>query len=60
MTLAWERRLSAPFILGETYGTRSSTVLTIDRIGEVRLVERSFDPAGALTGEVDLAFTLSD
>jgi len=60
VTLAWERRLSAPFILGETYGTRSSTVLTIDHAGEVRLVERSFDPAGALTGEVDLAFSVSD
>ena len=60
VTLAWERRLSAPFILGETYGTRSSTVLTIAREGEVQLVERSFDPSGARTGEVDYTFNLSD
>src|SRR5437763_1859660 len=29
----WERALSAPFITGENYGTRCSTVLTISRDG---------------------------
>ncbi len=56
--LDWERRLSAPFILSEAYGTRSSTVLTIDRRGEVRLVERSFDADGNATGEVEHRFRL--
>lgn len=39
-----ERLLSAPFIGGDVYGTRASTVLTIARDGEVRLVERSIKP----------------
>ena len=56
--LAWERRLSAPFIVSEGYGTRSSTVLTIDREGAVRLVERSFDADGDPDGEVEHRFDI--
>ena len=41
--LEWERMLSAPFIVSPTYGTRCSTVVTIDRDGNVRFVERGFD-----------------
>jgi len=51
-----ERLLSAPFILSPDYGTRCSTVVTIDRDGRVHFVERGFDPAGRQTGEVDVAF----
>jgi uncharacterized protein with NRDE domain len=54
--LEWERRLSAAFIVSENYGTRNSTVVTIDRAGHVRFVERSFDARGALCGEVDHRF----
>jgi uncharacterized protein with NRDE domain len=36
-----ERLLSAPFISGDVYGTRASTVLTLARDGQVRMVERS-------------------
>ena len=39
-----ERELSPLFIEGEHYGTRSSTVLTIDREGCVELVERTHLP----------------
>jgi len=56
--LEWERMLSSPFIVSPAYGTRCSTVLTIAPGGEVRLVERSFDPAGTETGEVDYRFAL--
>jgi uncharacterized protein with NRDE domain len=38
------------FVRDDAYGTRSSTVLTIDYQGEVMLVERSFDKAGRITG----------
>jgi len=38
-----ERLLSPIFIEGETYGTRASTVLLIDRGGTVTFVERTFD-----------------
>jgi uncharacterized protein with NRDE domain len=51
-----ERMLSAPFIVSPDYGTRCSTVVTIDHDGDVRMVERSFDPMGIPTGEVDYRF----
>ena len=54
-----ERLLSAPFIVSDGYGTRCSTVLTLARDGTARFVERSFDPAGRLTGEVDIRFTVT-
>jgi hypothetical protein len=34
-------------------------VVTIDPDGMARFVERSFDPAGNATGEVDCRFTLA-
>ena len=58
VSLEWERMLSAPFIVAENYGTRCSTVLAIARRGVARLVERSFDVNGNLTGEVAFAFTV--
>lgn len=57
--LDWERRLSAPFIVGDGYGTRCSTVLVVTRDGAARFVERSFDAAGRLTGVVDERFSLA-
>ena len=56
--LEWERLLSAPFIVSERYGTRCSTLLTVDRDGEARFVERSFDAAGRVTGVVDERFAV--
>ena len=47
----WERLLSSPFIVSERYGTRCSTVLTIDRAGRAVFRERTFDRAGAPAGE---------
>jgi len=55
----WERVLSPPFIVTEEYGTRCSTVLTIDQDGGARFVERRFDHLGRLTGETDQAFALA-
>ncbi len=54
-----ERALSASFIVGDDYGTRCATVLAIDRDGGVRFVERTFDPRGALAGEVDDRFAIA-
>jgi len=51
-----ERLLSSPFIVSPDYGTRSSTILTIDRAGSVQFVERSFDASGMPTGDVRYAF----
>jgi uncharacterized protein with NRDE domain len=40
--MAIERALSPIFVVTERYGTRCSTLLTIDREGGVRFVERTF------------------
>lgn len=40
------RAITAPFIVSETYGTRSSTVYLRDRFGSAIFVERRFDNAG--------------
>jgi uncharacterized protein with NRDE domain len=58
VSLEWERLLSAPFIVGPSYGTRCSTVFAIDRDGHACFTERSFDPSGAPTGEVTERFRL--
>jgi uncharacterized protein with NRDE domain len=51
LTPEWARKLSAPFVLDAGYGTRCSTVLTIDTQGAQRIVERRFDSEGAQTGQ---------
>jgi uncharacterized protein with NRDE domain len=57
--LAWERILSAVFVCSENYGTRASTLLTIDRDGRTTLLERSFDAAARASGEVCETFQSS-
>lgn len=44
--LAWERLLSAPFIVSPAYGTRCTTVLRVTREGRVTFYERQFDVRG--------------
>ena len=51
LSFAMAHALSAPFIVHPEYGTRCSTVVTIDDTGTVRFVERSFDPEGRTRGE---------
>jgi uncharacterized protein with NRDE domain len=55
----WERLLSSTFIVDSTYGTRCSTVLTIDRDGTARFAERTFGVDGRLTGKVAFEFSVS-
>ncbi len=50
-----ERHLSSPFIVGDTYGTRASSVLLV-RAGQGRLIERRFGPNGQPDGSSDLSF----
>ncbi|MGD0275151.1 MAG: NRDE family protein [Syntrophales bacterium] len=40
---SWERILSSIFITSPVYGTRSSTLLVIDRKGHVTFIERTFN-----------------
>lgn len=56
VTLERERMLSAAFIVGPAYGTRASTLLTIDVGGRGWLAERSYDRDGVFTGEVAFEF----
>lgn len=56
VSLDWERRLSAIFVLSENYGTRASTVLWFDKTGASRIRERSFGADGALTGDFEVQF----
>ena len=44
VSLEIERALSAPFIRMPGYGTRSSTVIVVDRRGRVTFVERTCEP----------------
>jgi uncharacterized protein with NRDE domain len=47
----WERTLSSPFVLHQSYGTRCSTLVAIEPSGACYLAERRFDGAGACSGE---------
>jgi uncharacterized protein with NRDE domain len=53
-----ERELSPPFISGEHYGTRTSTVLLVHASGEVFVQEKRFGPHGAPLGADARAFRL--
>jgi len=41
-----ERFLSSPFIVGSDYGTRATTVVTVDASGHIQVTEQSWGPEG--------------
>lgn len=49
---------STLFVANGAYGTRCSTVVLLDAQGEVRFVERSFGPDGALLGDTTEVFSV--
>lgn len=53
-----ERELSPPFIAGEHYGTRTSTVLLVNTHGDVFVHEKRYGPQGVALGEDARAFRL--
>jgi uncharacterized protein with NRDE domain len=55
----WERLLSSPFIVSERYGTRCSTVFTVDRTGRARFHERTFDARGDAVSDVVETFDVA-
>lgn len=60
--IEWERVLSPMFITSPNYGTRCSTLLTIDRAGHVRMTETTWQPAQAEAirqSEVTFDFTIN-
>jgi uncharacterized protein with NRDE domain len=48
-----------PFIVGEEYGTRCATVITVNNQGQCRFIERRFGAGGAPNGETDESFAIS-
>lgn len=58
VALEWERALSARFIEIENYGTYSSTVLLLDRLGNVSFTERVYDPAEQQFREQEFHFAI--
>ena len=59
VSLEFERLLSSAFIIGDSYGTRSSTVLLLDRSGELSLREWTWLEDGSLGSEVQHRFLTS-
>jgi uncharacterized protein with NRDE domain len=55
-----ERVLSSVFIVSPIYGTRSSTVVLIDNIGEVNFIERAFRDGVYHGEEVNFRFKVQD
>lgn len=58
VALEWERVLSSPFIVTERYGTRCSTVYTVDNEGRASFRERSFAADATLIGDVTETFLI--
>jgi uncharacterized protein with NRDE domain len=57
---AWERALSSPFVLHESYGTRCSTVVAVESTGGCYVAERRFGPSGVCTGETEYRLAPGD
>ncbi|MBA1148070.1 NRDE family protein [Ectothiorhodospiraceae bacterium WFHF3C12] len=54
--LEWERLLAPMFIVSRRYGTRASTVVTLDDEGLMRFAERTYDWHGDPLGEIHESF----
>ncbi|MFT3758028.1 NRDE family protein [Thauera sp.] len=57
VSLEWERWLSPAFIRAPGYGTRCSSLLMVDRRGDTRLREWTWDAHGDVCSEVTHRFT---
>lgn len=56
----WEKTLSSIFIHGEGYGTRSSTILTVDNHNHVEWIEHSFNAKGKTIDEKAFRFDIKN
>lgn len=54
--IAIEPQDTPPFIRNAAYGTRCSTIVTLDAAGKGLIAERSFDAAGNETGRAEVPF----
>ena len=58
--LELERMLSPIFIKSKEYGTRSSTILTVDKNNNVRFVEKAYFANSGRFSNRDFSFTIQD
>lgn len=56
----FNKALTAPFIIGENYGTRSTSVVTVTGDDNLTMVERRFDPDGTSSGETKVQYALRE
>ena len=56
--LEWERKLGSIFVKADPFGTRCSTLLSIDLSGQVKFSERNFDNIGNDLGTERYSFNL--
>jgi len=54
----WERKLSSVFIKSAEYGTRSATLLLIDRNDNVNWIEHTFNPQGQNIHQQQFSFKI--
>ncbi len=54
----WERMLSSCFIRAPGYGTRSTTTILVDRHGQCRFIEQSWNSDGQESGRTDELFSI--
>jgi uncharacterized protein with NRDE domain len=47
---------ATPFVVGETYGTRCSTVILLDKQGHCVFREHRYGPGGSLLGQTEVSF----
>lgn len=59
VSVEWERLLSSAFIRADEYGTRCSTIITIDARGDARFTEWTWDRRGEPAGEARFRFHIS-
>ena len=57
--LEWERRLSSIFIQGEEYGTRSSTILKVDKDQNVHWQERTYNNKAKCVAKQNFQFSIN-
>lgn len=56
LSMAWERMLSSAFIRAPGYGTRCSTIITVDRMGQACFQEWTWTETGDLAGAFSQTF----
>jgi uncharacterized protein with NRDE domain len=58
VSLEWERLLSASFVRSPAYGTRSSTVVLLNKAGQLRFIEQTFLPEAMPGSRLEFGFQL--